>query len=266
MRFEVVVSDQTLDYRDNLSQLPIVELEVDRGDHLLDVSDRALNSLGVGWEYPYTSFVSRPDENGRRLHVGFLLAYVDDDGILAWTDRTLKGVLVRHLERTHQEGLFVGDPRALLVEQPTGGDGVLPDSWDDLVRWLIMFGAAWQGGKSVAEAARSLASLVERAKRGLEARRAKPWALFPLVLERDVWDYGELAQYLNLPLDVIVDMLTDLGYRPDANNGRLYRQANEDDAAELRDALSTHLVGMPPRESKRWLWQVQGKPHDWTPP
>lgn len=266
MRFEVVVSEHTLDYREDLGQCTIVELKVDRGDHLLDISDRALNSLGVTWEYPYTSFVSRPDENGRRLHVGFLLAYVDDDGILTWTDRTLKGVLVRHLERTHKEGLWDGDPYALLVEQPTGGDGVLPDSWDDLVRWLITFGAAWQGGKSVAEAAKSLASLVERAKRGFEARRAKPWALFPLVLERDAWDYGELARYLNLPLDVIVDMLTDLGYQPDSNSGRLYRQANEGAAADLRNALSTHLVGTKAGESKRWLWQVQGKPPDWTPP
>jgi hypothetical protein len=179
------------------------------------------------------------------------MAYGVDDGSLSWTNRSLKGVTVNHLGRSRGEGFFDGDPYALLVELPTGGDGVLPDSWDDLVRWLIEFGAIWQATKSVAEAAESMARLIQRAKRGWEARQAKPWGLFPVVLERVEWDYGALARYLNIPLDVSLDMLADLGYEQSSLDGLIFRRSTQPDANSLGDAISNHLVGQSVKDSKK---------------
>ena len=266
MRFEVIVADHSLDFREDLRQFPVVELDVAEDQLLLDIARTALQQLELEWPHSYSSFVTRPDEEGRRLHCSYLLAHVASDGVLSWTDRTLEGVKVADLLRSRDEGVFEGDPLALLVELPTMGDGVLPDSWEDLVRWLIMFGASWQGLKSVVEATRGLATLVERSRRIWQARHSKPWAFFPFILARKEWDYGQLSRYLDIPLGVTLDLLGYLGYEQDASQPRLYRQSSDAEKAALRDAVSTHVAGMPSGESRRFLWEVQGKPGNWQPP
>jgi hypothetical protein len=61
--FTVVVADHTLDYREDLRQFPAVELEVDEGDLLLDISNLALQRLDLRWEHSFTSFIT-PSRRG----------------------------------------------------------------------------------------------------------------------------------------------------------------------------------------------------------
>lgn len=265
MDYEVLIADRTLDYREDLRQFPVVPLVVEPGDFLLDIADRAMSEHGTSWEHPYRSFVTHPDEDGRRLHAGPLIAYVGDGGVFHWA-RTLDGVRVSDVVRTRERGLFDGDPAALLVEQQTGGDGVLPGSWQELVEWLIALGAVREGVRTVRDGATALGHLIERSRRAWAARGAQPWSLFPVVITHETWDYRELAQLLDVSYDTAVTLLERLGFLQDSQVPTTFRLSADEDLASLRSLIERDFLHVDSRESQRWLWQVQGKPPDWQPP
>ena len=215
VKYTVVISDHTLDLREDLGRFPTVIIEVDEDEFVLDVAERALSEHSADWTYSSYSFVTPPDEDGRRLQAPYLTEYVDDDGGVTWTGRGLKGVRIRHVVRAFDEGLFEGDPRVLLVAKQTGGDGVLP-VWQDLIDTVIRLGEL---GGSLALLVKGFLGVLDAFRRQWELRGAMPDSFLELVLERDEWNHEKLAQFLKVPLATAVELLEELGYRQDVDTG-----------------------------------------------
>lgn len=247
-----------LDLRDDLRQFPEVVLEADNAELITDIARRAQAEFDVDWEWLYHHFVTEPDANARRYQAPFLTAYLEDDGSISWSKHGLEGVRVVHLERSRAEGVFSGDAHALLIEEPLGGDGVLP-VWEDLIQLLLRLGEVGGAITFLVQASKGLLSILGQFQRQWELRGAMPASLLGLILEREVWDYERLARYLKVSLTIAVELLEYLGYVQDESQARLFRLSDDPEKAGLRDAIEHELVGNA-RENSRWFWEVQGAP------
>jgi hypothetical protein len=253
---------QQLDLRQDLRQLPSIALEVDPTELVADIGRRAQPEFIVSWEWSYHHFVTEPDEAGRRFQAP-LHAYVAEDGAFAWMHGQLEGLTINDIIRTQEEGIFQGDPFALLIEEPLGGDGVLP-GWDDCYRFLAGAGAMYGGIKALIESAKVLRGIVDSYRRQWEIRYGTPHHVFAQVLVRERWDYPKLARLLNISLAACVDLLVALGYEQDQADPRMYRLSDALPQAQLRKDFEERVVGVDPLESRTWFWQAQGTtPPDW---
>ena len=254
----LLCAGRPLDLRFDLRQFPEVSFPVDDRDLLEVIAAKGQRLHGVRWRLAYRHFVTEPDDKGRRYQAPFLTAYVAEDGHLTWTKHNLSGVRVSDVARAREEGLFEGDPYALLIEEPLGGNGALP-LWDDLVRLLIRTGEVGAGVVVLKRAADILLSLLHRFRRQWELRGAMPYSLLEVVLKREEWDHEVLARYLGVSLAICVDLLECLGYEQDADSGA-FRLGDNPERAALRLELEREILGGDPRENRRWFWAVQGRP------
>jgi len=179
-----------------------------------------------------------------------------EDGSVSWSKHGLEGVTVAHVERSHEEGVFLGDRHALLIEEPLGGDGVLP-VWDDLVHLLERIGEIGAGVTFLVQASKGLLSILKDCRRQWALRGAMPASLLGLILEREEWDYSQLARYLKVSLTIAINLLEYLGYKQDEAEARVFRLSDDADRAALRNAIERELIG-DTRANRRWFWEVQG--------
>ena len=257
MDFTVLIcGGKQLELTDDLRQFPEVVLDARDSELITDVARRAQADIGVDWEWPYHHFVTQRDMDGRRYQAPFLTAYVDEDGSVSWSKHGLKGVTVADVERSRGERVFAGDPHALLIEEPLGGDGVLP-GWDDLLQLLIRLGEVGAGATFLAQASKGFLSILRACQRQWALRGAMPASLLGLILEREEWNYAQLARYLSVSLPIAVELLEYLGYVQDESEVRLFRLSDGPEKAALRNAIENELIGNS-RENRRWFWEVQG--------
>jgi hypothetical protein len=164
---------------------------------------------------------------------------------------------VRDVVRTKQEGLFQGDPFALLVEEPRGAGGELP-GWDQLARFLEAAGGLYGGAKALQAAAERLLSVVRTCRRQWEIRFATPKPFLDFILRRESWDYARLAGLLNVSFSTVVDLLVSLGYEQDAEGGKIYRLPPSAAATDLRSNLERDFLHGNPRNELQSFWLAQG--------
>jgi hypothetical protein len=82
-------------------------------------------------------------------------------------------------------------------------------------------------------------------------------SLLGLILEREEWNYAQLARYLSVSLPIAVELLEYLGYVQDESEVRLFRLSDDPEKAALRNAIENELIGNS-RENRRWFWEIQG--------
>lgn len=255
MRFEVLVwRGSQLDLREDLRGAESIELDVALDDKLVDIASRAKAQLGIDWSWNHFHFVTERDLGGRRYEEPYLTSYVTDQGDLLWTHLQLEGVTVADVVRTRDHDLFEGDPFALLLEEPLGGDGVIP-GWDDLLRYLVEIGAAYQGAQAVKASIDALRRVVEQTRKNWEARHARPDSLLHLILQKNEWDYAALARLLGVSLSTCVELLESLGY---AQVGpTTYAAADPVETRAFREELMNRFTGGNPRENRSAIRKMQ---------
>lgn len=257
-QFEVFAwSGGFLTLRDDLRKLKVVRLDVTERDRLSKIADRAQRELGVHWDWVYYHFVTEPDASGRRYQAPSLSPYVAEDGKLTWDVGQLKGIRVSDAMRTKEEGLFVGDPFAFIMEEPQGGDGVFP-GWDDVATFLVRAGAVYGGIQAIQQSIKLLQSLFEQYKKQWELRHATPYRLLWFILTRDSWNYAKLARLLHISLSNTVDLLTSLGYEQDREDAERFEISQSVPQAKLRRELEKEVLHGDPREWRDSYWRTQG--------
>lgn len=264
-----VLADRRSDFhvappsREDLSRLTAVTLDVARDELLEEIGDRALRELGFDWKEMGANyhFLTAPNPEGRRFQAPFS-PYVASDGALTWVRAQiafgwgfyrLEGVRVDDVVRTKEEGLFDGDPFALLLEERRGAGGWLP-TWPELNAFLDEAGRIGVVYQSI----KGLRSVVKICQRQWELRHATPLPLFVFILTQDSWRYPKLARLLDVSLDLVVDLLSDLGYEHDADDAEIYRLSASVPQAELRRTLEEGFLRGNPREHLRSFWRDQG--------
>ena len=242
----------------DLRDVPSVVLPVRDDDLIWDVSQQAQGATNLDWSMGWEpAFLTRPDADGRRYLDEFLRCYVDEDGHVAWSDYLLQGVRIADLRRTAEAGLFRGDPLAILIRGFRGGNGLLA-SWDDVLEILAKTGAIYGGVKAIVESAGAVASVVERYHRLWDARHAEPFAAFEFILKQRAWDYTVLAQFLELPFAVCVDLLTGLGFEQDRDEPLTYRRSDSAPGSKVRGEIQTNVLhGVDPAASRDEMLERQ---------
>jgi hypothetical protein len=257
--FEVLVcSGHQLDLREDLRALPVVTMNAASDELITDVGLRAQTEYGADWEWRYYQFVTVPDAEGRRYQAPFR-GYPDEQGIVHWRKHGVEGIRVADLERAADEDLFQGDPHALLIEEPLGGDGLIP-VWDDLYRLLEHIAVIGGASATLAKSARGLQTIFDNFGRQWRARNAMPTEFLHMILERQAWDYGRLARFLGLNLETTLAMLDYLGYVKDKTDPRLYRRSADPDSEALRRRIiDEFMYRSDPLESREQYWRFQGR-------
>jgi hypothetical protein len=243
-----------IDFRES----PSVVLVVRDDDLIWDLAQRAQRATNLDWSMGSEPvFLTTPDHEGRRYQDEFLRWYVDEDGHVVWSDYLLQGVRVADLLRTAEAGLFRGDPLAILIRAFRGGNGVLP-SWDDVLGILAQIGAVYGGVKGIVESASAVANVVKRYHRLWDARHAEPVTAFEFLLKQRAWNYTALAQFLDLPLAVCVDLLTGLGFEQDRGDPMMYRRSDSVPGVKVRDEIQTRVLhGVDPASSRDEMLERQ---------
>jgi hypothetical protein len=259
--FEVLVwSGQMLSLHSDLRDVPVEQFQVAKLDLLSAIAKRAQESGGVDWPFAYMHFVTAPDSEGRRYQAPYLSPYVAEDGALTWPGLQLEGIKVADAIRTADAGLFEGDPRALLVEEPVGGDGVPPVA--ELQQVLVNAGEIYAGIQAVVAAAKGLHKVIEASQRQWRMRNATPPDVIRFVLMREEWDYPTLARLLDVSFSTVVELLESLGFVSDSSAGRVYTLSKTSEVAVLRHEIEEQVLHGNPRDTRRSYWEHLGRDPD----
>ena len=113
-----------------------------------------------------------------------------------------------------------------LSRNPLGGDGLLP-VWDDLLQLLIRLGEVGAGATFLVQASKGFLSILRACQKQWALRGAMPASLLGLILEREEWNYAQLARYLSVSLPIAVELLEYLGYVQDESEVRLFRLSDD---------------------------------------
>lgn len=176
-------------FPDNVGELDAIFLEdIDADESVWTLALRAEPLLGKKVSGGKINFVSPPDEDGQRRVVGGIGAVVDANGVLSWRPYPthFETITVADLERTHEEGLFEGDPHALLVDWREKGNGGIVLGWSALFDALATIAAArgtWDTVRDLQEWLRDRFSRQEDPGRASQAR----WLSIFLQHHQDHW-------------------------------------------------------------------------------
>lgn len=233
-----LLKDSLGDPGPDINQLPQVELIAREDDRLVDLSKQAFDVAGLSPLDGYTiTFVSFPDDVGRRELVPYLHVGVDRGGLLFWrlgvgsTETSIGDV-----ERAAEQGLFDGDPHAYTVDRGGYGNGGLVATWDDLTAFLKEVGGVGGGVVIVATLARSLARVIGVNLRKWLPRHARyPDTFFNSIVSRSEWDVTRLARLLDVDESEARDLLVALGYEGPHD---VLRISDDKDKAHLRKRLA----------------------------
>jgi hypothetical protein len=131
----------------DVSELPLITIEILSEDNLAELIKRANSSTDAPSEYPSLKFCSIPVAGVRRL-ASFPDAVVSQDGRMKWPGYpfAFERITQGDLERAQQFRFFDGDPRAYILDQyVTVGNGGFYSTWSELIAFLRTAGEAGAG-------------------------------------------------------------------------------------------------------------------------
>lgn len=157
--------------------------------------------------------------------VAFPRVVVAADGEALWTEGARSRLTLADLERTRAAGHFAGDSRGVFLERPMHGEGI--PGWEDFLQWLEEFvflgGVAW---------------FVAFVRRHLPRWRSRgsstPFAFLDLVVAREKWDRGQLAQLLGVSEKEAHELLESFGFQPSSESANLWIAPSDPAASPLR--------------------------------
>lgn len=241
---------------------PDLEMDVAAGEspfaHLLDQLQRS--------QPGHWYFVSEPNSDNSRTIVDYPLVVVDEAGAFKWTFGGLLWVTVDDLARAREEGLFKGDPTAVIADWRPYGDGGFP-TWAQLFEWLAyylglrtfiwtmgsdasFFRRSWQRWRSRKIRRRDVRWLFEfisahyRTWMAAGAEIPDPWV--SSVLRQDVWEASELAARLQVQRGEAARFLRVVGYVETEKDKFVLSWDGK--RRLLRDRLLAEFVGVPLEE------------------
>jgi len=160
----------------------------------------------------------------------------DPNGEAIWTGGGRSQITVGDLARARERGFFDGDPTALFLEPPVYGGEALP-GWEELFHWL------GQLGKGV-----TVALFVAVIRSGYEHWRSRgaftPFVFLDLVVSRQEWDVGELAQLLRISDKEERDLLISIGFEESTEPGH-WTTSSDPKASELRKKIIEDYLHRP---------------------
>ena len=131
----------------DLRELQAVVLTVEPGVELSRVADLAESSAGIAVPERRFLFSSPVLDDGTRRLVAVPTALVDEHGILRWKSYPydFSGNTFADLQRSHERGVFEGDPDVIVVDRGTTGNGGWVAVWQDVVNALQALGGVGDG-------------------------------------------------------------------------------------------------------------------------
>lgn len=195
---------------------------------LQETAETALAQANLSLDPTWIWLIEQPDEQGRQQMTS-TAAVIDDHGVLRWVQEGVADVTVEELRRTHEAGLFKGDPAAICVERMLGANGVLP-GWEDFFQWLTNA----VGAGLVAAVVTKFSSILRRHSPRWQKRGAKsPYGFLDVVLARDRWNRSEVARLLQIKDQEAHDLLESLGFVLEGTDDS-YRLSQDPRVGELR--------------------------------
>jgi hypothetical protein len=186
-------------------------------------------------------------EDGRKDGSPFVFppkVVIDKGGEFLWPEGAIDRITVGDLARARDRGLFHGDPYALLLNLPLGGDGVLP-GWEEFFAWLQQL--PYQGASALL-----FGGLAAGVKRWRERGARTPYAHLHVILASPTWYLKELAVLLGMRIREARDVLEALGYDESAGTKGLFVRSNVPERGALRRAIiKQQLHGDPEKLPRR---------------
>lgn len=223
-----------LQVTDDISALPVIEVEVGPDDRVMDVAQRAATEAGIDIDRGQLLFPTLPDAKGWRETTGGPAAFVAEDGKWSWTEYAggFPDLTVGDMQRSHRDGVFDGDPDAIIWERQVGGDGDFARTWQQLIDALIVIGGVAGGIEVIRRLARRGADIIRRepTEQDLSSaaawlaefirtnhhrwdeRGATPYAFLDGIVRKRSWDAGLLRRLLDIDPMEAHRMLEILGY------------------------------------------------------
>lgn len=248
--------------------LPSTEVTCSADSTIGELAERAASTLGQSGSLGFVSPKAEPPRRAARHPIGVPTA----SGQLKWTLGGLGRVTVQELEAAVDEGLFDGDPHALVLDaRPIGNGGLF--AWSQLADWLRDFSPVattllmvrglvemvadlgggvkrllriWTRRRQGKEDAFWLKEFIDRHQHEwVEMGATSPAPILRLILERPHWEATSLARYLAIPTSEARRMLRALGYDLSPYGDRYYRSDDPRKAA-LRDQLVEQFLHYDP--------------------
>jgi hypothetical protein len=231
---DVLISSETLQISDDLGALRAIQLMADTDDELVAIAARAMELADVLYEYRFVHFATHVMDDGRRYQAPYPPAFVDSDGRFSWPTRGLSGVTVADLERASEAGVFAGDPHALIVEQMTSADGVIPDSLEELISVLTIGSAA----------VRKLIELIRRNRKVWESRNGTPRRVLSTLQSKSEWRADDVAWRFAMSRQDAEEFLDLFGYVLDDDGW--FRLSGDPERVSLRRQIEQRFLQIAP--------------------
>jgi hypothetical protein len=255
------------DFPENIADLDSLVLDdVVSGESVRELALRVEPLLGKRVTDGKINFVSLEDPDGKRRVAAGIGAIVNENGVLSWRPypTNFQIVTVADLERTHEEGLFEGDPHALLVDWRETGNGGITLAWSDLyaiLEGIAVVGGAWTAvanllgwlrerfasGEDPGHAAQAhwLSEFVQHHQDHWVAANANAQSLFYELTRLKRWRSDQVRRLFEVRPDEAATLLNVLGY--DYNPAtKLYELSTDPARVRFRKRLLESLLNHDP--------------------
>lgn len=272
-RIRVFINEQGTDQLPtDVTELPSIDVDVSPSDSLMETLARARAQAGVSIDITGIMFVSVPDESGARTWAPAPVAIVKADNLLHWLSYGYgwEQVSIEDFYRTHQRGVFVGDPFCLILERTTIGNGGYLPEWEELIHWLtqgIGIGMGRMAFERVRHALKRssartqrqeeeadwLREFVEQHRGEWSDRDANPVTFLMVLLRPTEWRSKDLREILDIRPDEAERFLSICGYvyNPATQTHQLTQAARDE---HLRAKLVEEYLGRDPAQTPKHPW------------